>query len=100
MTACPGNFETEMAVTVLIDGGSQRTYIINISRVDGGEISNLFTITTFDTKQKVMVQGSHKDLWLKQTSKYSKRLYLNFKKSTDHSDLAALLAKQLVTILK
>ena len=66
---------------------------VNISRVDDGEISNLFTITMFDTKQKIMVQGSHKDLWLKTDFPVLKEVASELQKSTDHSDLAALYSK-------
>ena len=61
--------------------------------MDDGEISNLFTITTFDTKQKIMVQGSHKDLWLKTDFPVLKEVVSELQKSTDHSDLAALYSK-------
>ena len=67
--------------------------LINISRVDDGEISNLFTITTFDTKQKIMLQDSHKDLWLKTDFPILKEVVSKLQKSTDQIDLAALYSK-------
>ena len=44
---CPRNFETEMAVRVLIDGGSQRTYI-------GKDLRNKLTLPTLKTEQLVI----------------------------------------------
>ena len=46
MTA-PGNFETEMAVRVLIDGGSQRTYISK-------DLRNKLKLPTWKTEQLVI----------------------------------------------
>ena len=43
----PGNFETEMAVRVSIDGGSQRTYI-------GKDLRNKLKLPTFKTEQLVI----------------------------------------------
>ena len=40
-----------------------------------------------------MVQGSHKDLWLKTDFPVLKEVVSELQKSTDHSDLAALYSK-------
>ena len=52
--------------------------LINISGVDDEEISNLFKITTFDTKQKIMVQ----ELWLKTDFPVLKEVVSDLQKST------------------
>ena len=56
------------------DAGIATQHLIRVySTSDDGKVS-LFTLNIYTLKKKIMVQGSHKDLWLKQEFSLLKKL--------------------------